>query len=126
MAELEKKAKAGSARLLSIPEDLLGDATSALQEIKAERNAVSQELSRLGVSKGHARQNDASVSGYLEAVRLLARKLVKGDSAKLNAGLREVGIRVLVKQNKSGVESVAIAFQPPEALVPIVNPMPFP
>ena len=112
--------------MLSIPEDLLRDATPALQEIKAERNAASQELSRLGVTKGHARQNDASVSGYLEAVRLLARKLVKGDSAKLNAGLREVGIRVLVKQNKSGVESVAIAFQPPEALVPIVNPMPFP
>jgi hypothetical protein len=72
------------------------------------------------------RQNDKTVSGYLDAVQQLARKLVKGDSAKVNAALREVGIRVLVKQNKSGVESVSVAVQPPEALVPIVNPMPFP
>ncbi len=126
LAALEKKVKAGSARLLSIPEDLLSDATSALQEIKAEKNAVSQELSRLGVTKGHARQNDTSISGYLEAVRQLARKLVKGDSAKVNAALREVGVRVLVKQNKSGVESVSVAVHPPEALVPIVNTMPLP
>ena len=126
LAALENKVKAGSARLLSIPEDLLADATSALQEIKAERNAVSQELSRLGGDKMTNRQNDKTVSGYLDAVQQLARKLVKGDSAKVNAALREVGIRVLVKQNKSGVESVSVAVQPPEALVPIVNPMPFP
>lgn len=112
--------------MLSIPEDLLGDATSALQEIKAEKNAVSQELSRLGVTKGQKGQNDKSVSGYLDAVRQLARKLVKGDSGTVNAALREVGIRVLVKQNKAGVESVSVAVHPPEALVPIVNPMPFP
>jgi len=91
LAALENKVKAGSARLLSIPEDLLADATSALQEIKAERNAVSQELSRLGGDKMTNRQNDKTVSGYLDAVQQLARKLVKGDSAKVNAALREVG-----------------------------------
>ncbi len=58
LAALEKKVKAGSARLLSIPEDLLPEATEALQELKAQKSAVSLELSRMNVTKGHKGQND--------------------------------------------------------------------
>ena len=126
LAALEKKVKAGSARLLSIPEDLLPEATEALQELKAQKSAVSLEVSRLSRDKMTNRQNDKTVSGYLDAVRQLARKLVRGDAGTVNAALREVGVEVLVKQNKSGVESVSVAVKPSVALVPICNTMPLP
>ena len=42
---------------------------------------------------------------------------MKGDAA--NAALREVGIEVLVKQDKTGVESVSVAVNPGVSLVPI-------
>ena len=78
------------------------------------------------VTRGQKRQNEKTVSRDLDAVRLLARKLMKSDAGTVNAALREVGIEVLVKQNKSGVESVSVAVKPSVALVPICNTMPLP
>ena len=72
------------------------------------------------------RQNDKTVSGYLDAVRQLARKLVKGDAGTVNAALREVGIEVLVKQDKTEVESVSVAVNPGVSLVPIGNTLTLP
>ncbi len=76
------------------------------------------------VTRGQKRQNDKTVSRYLDAVRLLARKLMKGDAGTVKAALQEVGIEVLVKQNKSSVESVSVAMKPSAALVPTCNSLP--
>ena len=78
------------------------------------------------VTRGQKRQNEKTVSRDLDAVRLLARKLMKSDAGTVNAALREVGVEVLVKQNKSGVESVSVAVKPSVALVPICNSVTLP
>ena len=66
------------------------------------------------------------VLGHLDAVWQVTLTLRNVDSEAVNATFQGVAKRVLVKQNKSGVESVSVAVKPSVALVPICNTMPLP
>ncbi len=61
---------------------------------------------------------------HLDAVWQVTLKLMNDDSEAVNATFQGVAIRVLVKQNKSGVESVAVSVNPLQALDPIGNMTP--
>jgi hypothetical protein len=64
------------------------------------------------------------VLGHLDAVWQVTLTLRNDDSEAVNATFQGVAKRVLVKQNKSGVESVAVSVNPLQALDPIGNTTP--
>ena len=64
------------------------------------------------------------VLGHLDAVWQVTLTLRNDDSEAVNATFQGVAKRVLVKQNKSGVESVAVSGNPLQALDPIGNTQP--
>ncbi len=103
----QQKVAAGASRLLSVPESLVGDATAALEKLKAEQAAVARQLAELPVSCDNMtdRQKDKT---YLQAVREVGKKLTKGMPGQINSALCAVGIS-LEMDNKKDAVSILIS-----------------
>ena len=98
---IQQKVAAGASRLLAVPDNLVADATAALEKLKEEQTAVARQLAELPAgSDKRTGQNDTT---YLQAVKEVGKKILKGKPEQVNAALRAVGVSMLLDRQKDAV-----------------------
>ena len=105
---IQAKVASGASRLLAVPHSLLGDATAALEKLKAEETAVARQLSELPFTSDRMTegQNDKT---YLQAVKEIGKKILKGKPEQINAALRAVGVSLVLDRQ---TDAVSVLFSP--------------
>jgi site-specific DNA recombinase len=104
IAEIERQIAEGIARIPLLPKSLVPDMAKGLDTMRAQRDALKrqQTATRKAKSGGrlpvHNRVADAIAAAYG-----LQKTLAEGDAAKVNEGLRSIGLRISFDDDRAKV-----------------------